>query len=178
MKWCMSTDVGTWTNWLNFEPDTDYSPDAGTGLLSLLSYERWCSDFTSGNSNVYVLATAAMRGFTMVLFTEPVSRQYTFVRGTYAPPSALLVFLCENCRQVISHQHGKAVFWFCEYLVTCVVNYYTMYMLITAVHSVSVLKSRDWIHTKRWVACSTMRNDFVVLPHCTQAQRGSFHLLD
>jgi len=26
-------DVGTWTNWLTFEPDLDYSPDAGTGLL-------------------------------------------------------------------------------------------------------------------------------------------------
>jgi len=125
MKWCMSTDVGTWTNWLNFEPDTDYSPDAGTGLLSVLSYERWCSDFTSGNSNVYVLAAAAMCGFTMVLFTEPVSRRNIFVRGTCAPPSALLVFLCENCRQVISHQHGKAVFWFCEYLVTCVLSIIT-----------------------------------------------------
>ena len=28
----------TWTNWLTFEPDPDYSPDAGTGLLSPLSY--------------------------------------------------------------------------------------------------------------------------------------------
>jgi len=37
MKCCMSTDVGTWTNWLTFEPDPDYSPDAGTGLLSLIS---------------------------------------------------------------------------------------------------------------------------------------------
>ena len=34
MKCCVSTDVGTWTNWLTFEPDPDYSPDAGTGLLS------------------------------------------------------------------------------------------------------------------------------------------------
>jgi len=25
MKCCMSTDVGTWTNWLTFEPDPDYS---------------------------------------------------------------------------------------------------------------------------------------------------------
>ena len=33
-KCCVSTDVGTWTNWLTFEPDLDYSPDAGTGLLS------------------------------------------------------------------------------------------------------------------------------------------------
>ena len=38
MKCCMSTDVGTWTNWLTFEPDPDYSSDAGTGLLSPISY--------------------------------------------------------------------------------------------------------------------------------------------
>jgi len=40
MKCCVSTDVGTWTNWLTFEPDPDYSPDAGTGLLSPLSYKH------------------------------------------------------------------------------------------------------------------------------------------
>ena len=34
-----------------------------------------------------------MRGFTMVLFTEPVSRGNTFVGGECAPPSALLVVL-------------------------------------------------------------------------------------
>ena len=50
-------------------------------------------NFTSGKSDVglYVLAAAARRGFNMVLFTEPVSRRNTFVGGTYAPPSALLV---------------------------------------------------------------------------------------
>ena len=37
MKCCVSTDVGTWTNWLTFEPDPDYSPDAETGLLSPMS---------------------------------------------------------------------------------------------------------------------------------------------
>jgi len=35
-------------------------------------------NFMSG----YVLAAAAKRGFTMVLFTEPVSRRNTFVGGT------------------------------------------------------------------------------------------------
>ena len=38
MKCCVSTDVGTWTNWLTFEPDLDYSPNAGTGLLYPISY--------------------------------------------------------------------------------------------------------------------------------------------
>ena len=31
MKCCVTTDVGTWTNWLTFQPDPDHSPDAGTG---------------------------------------------------------------------------------------------------------------------------------------------------
>jgi len=38
MKCCMSTDVGTWTNWLTFEPDPDHNPDAGTGFLPPISY--------------------------------------------------------------------------------------------------------------------------------------------
>jgi len=38
------------------------------------------------------LAAAATRGFIMVLFTEPVSRRNTFVGGTCATPSALLVY--------------------------------------------------------------------------------------
>ena len=64
--------------------------------------------FTSGKSYLYVLVAAARRGFKMVLrpttaathgftmisFTEAVSRRNTFVGGTCAPPSALLV---ENC---------------------------------------------------------------------------------
>jgi len=38
MKCCVSTDVGTWTKLLTFEPDPDNSPDAGTGLLSPIAY--------------------------------------------------------------------------------------------------------------------------------------------
>ena len=45
MKCCVSIDVGTWTNCLTVEPDPDYSPDAGTGLLSLISYERCYAEF-------------------------------------------------------------------------------------------------------------------------------------
>jgi len=50
-------------------------------------------NFTSSKSDVYLLAAAVTRGFTMDLFTEPVSCRNTFVGGTCAPPSALLVFL-------------------------------------------------------------------------------------
>jgi len=38
MKCCISTDVGTWTNWSTFERNPDHSPDAGTGLLSPIAY--------------------------------------------------------------------------------------------------------------------------------------------
>jgi len=48
MKCCVSTDVGIWTNWLTFEPDPDYSPDAGTGLLSPISYKRCYAEFYVG----------------------------------------------------------------------------------------------------------------------------------
>ena len=40
-----STDVGTWTNWLAFEPDPDYSPDARTVLLSPISFQRCYAEY-------------------------------------------------------------------------------------------------------------------------------------
>ena len=93
MKCCMSTDVGTWMNWLTFEPDPDYSPDAGTGLLSPISYalqhgillhrEIPCTGI--GCPTV----AAETRGLKMVLFTASCGNN--FVGGTCAPPSALLV---------------------------------------------------------------------------------------
>jgi len=61
-------------------------------------------NFISGKSDVYVLAAAvgfkmvlrpiaaAMRGFTMVLFTEALSRRNSFVGGTCAPPSVLVPY--------------------------------------------------------------------------------------
>ena len=96
MKFCASTGVWTWTNWLTFEHDPDDSPDAGTGLLSTISHRlRYfaalprlpasCAatrNFTSGKSRV----ARASRGFKMVLFTEP--------SEDLCLPSALLV--CVN----------------------------------------------------------------------------------
>jgi len=90
----VSTDVGTWTNLLTFEPDPDYSPDGGTGLLSPISFERCYAEFYVGKIRrirIGILAAAARSAFNMVLFTEAVSRRNTFVGGTCAPPSALLV---------------------------------------------------------------------------------------
>ena len=64
-------------------------PEPDCFLRYRISAGTW--NFTSGKSHIYVLAAAATRGFTMVLFTEPVSRRNTFVGGTCAPPTALLV---------------------------------------------------------------------------------------
>jgi len=52
MKCCVSTDVGTygWSNCLTLSPnpDPDYSPDAGTGLLSPVSFQRCYAEFYVG----------------------------------------------------------------------------------------------------------------------------------
>jgi len=61
MKCCVSTDVGTWTNRLTFEPDPDYSPDIGTGLLSPLSYKRWYAEFSVGKIDVIYVAVFTYR---------------------------------------------------------------------------------------------------------------------
>ena len=88
MKCCVSTDVRTWTNWLTFEPD----PDAWTGLLSPISYALQCGILLRREKSTYrywAPVAAATGGFKMVLFTA--SRGNTFVGGTCASPSTLLV---------------------------------------------------------------------------------------
>jgi len=52
MKCSVSTDVGTWTNWLTFEPGPDYSVDAGTGLLSPILYKCCYTEFYIGENPV------------------------------------------------------------------------------------------------------------------------------
>ena len=93
MKCCVSTDVGAWTKWLTFEPDSDYSPDAGTGLLSPTSYALQRGIVLRPENPTYSYwapVTAATRGFKMVLFTASCGNN--IVGGKCAPPSALLVF--------------------------------------------------------------------------------------
>jgi len=93
MKCCVSTDVGTWTNWLTFEPDPDYSPDAGTGLLSPLSYQRCYAEFYVGKIR-RITYWPLQRGVVLKWFHS--LRQWAVetpesVGGTCAPPSALPV---------------------------------------------------------------------------------------
>jgi len=87
MKCCVSTDVGTWTNWLTFEPDPDYSPDAGTGLLSPISYALQREILLRRENLRYRYSApvaAATRGVKMVLFTASREKQLC-VGGTCAP---------------------------------------------------------------------------------------------
>ena len=70
-------------------------PDVGTGLLSLISYALQREILLPWENPTYrywAPVAAAMRGFIMVLFTT--SRGNTFVGGTCALPSALLVSYC------------------------------------------------------------------------------------
>jgi len=89
MKCCVLTDVGTWTNWLTFEPDLDYSPDAGTGLLSPISYKRCYADFYV-RKIPRIGGSPLQRGVVLKRFYSLWHRN-TFVRGTCALLSALLV---------------------------------------------------------------------------------------
>ena len=88
MKCCMSTDVGTWTNWLTFEPDLDYSPDARTGLLSLIPYALQRGILLRRENPAYRYRAAETRGLEIVLFTA--SRRNNFVGGTVAVISIVL----------------------------------------------------------------------------------------
>ena len=69
---------------------------------------------------VLLPTAAATRVFTMVSFTEAVSRRNSFVRGTCAPPSALLVlsylntdavclyFMLQNALRAVVERHSES----------------------------------------------------------------------
>jgi len=85
MKCCVSTDVGTRTNWLTFEPDPDHSPDAGTGLLSPIAYA-----VIHCNVEVYYVGKIRI-GRPSNQRRVVLRRRNTVVGGKYALPSALIV---------------------------------------------------------------------------------------
>ena len=79
MKCCVTTDVGTGTTSLTFEPDPDHSPDAGTGVLSPTSYRLR-----------NLAALPRLPASVVLKWFYSLSRRDTFVGGKCALPSALL----------------------------------------------------------------------------------------
>jgi len=94
----------------------------------------------SGKSDVYVLATAATRGSTMVLFTVPLSRQNTFVGGTCAPLSALVAR--------VSHQQPHHV-----------TNHPSTHDMITLIMSPIIPQHMTWQLHVTWQATCHMTRD-------------------
>jgi len=93
MKCCVSTDVGTWTNWLTFEPDPDHSPDAGTGLFSPISYKRCYAEVYVGkipHIRRSIGGPPLQRAVVLKWFYS-LSRRNSFVGVTCALPNVLLV---------------------------------------------------------------------------------------
>ena len=95
MKCCVSTDVETWTNWLTFEPDSDHSPDVGTGLLHryrISAAMRNCEILRRENP----IGGAPLERAVVLKWFYSLSRRKTFVGGECALPSALLVWTSNN----------------------------------------------------------------------------------
>ena len=88
------------TNWLtlSFEPDPHYSPDAGTGLLSSISYtlqRRILLRRENPTYRYWAPVTAATRGFKMVLFTASRGTTLSEINALYRVP---LVFIIVSYR--------------------------------------------------------------------------------
>ena len=74
-------------------PDPDHRPDAGTGLLSPISYKRCYAEFYVWKIPcIHIDGLPLQRGVVLQWFYS-LSHRNTFVRGTCALPSALLVKL-------------------------------------------------------------------------------------
>ena len=108
MKCCVSTGVGTWTNWLTFEPDPDYSPDAGTGLLSPISYkqlQRVILFYYVGKipciGRPSLQQRVVLNGFIHREPSEQLCRRY--MRSTECPSSITCTFTFLQVVAVLSH---------------------------------------------------------------------------
>jgi len=80
---------------LTFEPDPDYSPDAGTGFLLRYRVSAATRNFiTSGKSHVYVSAArcCSEADFKTVLFTA-MGTPLSEVRALYRVPFVILSFV-------------------------------------------------------------------------------------
>ena len=82
---------------IDFELDPDYSLNARTGLLSPISFKRcYARNFTSGKSDVYVLAAAATHDFKMVLRPTTAARHGFNVVSLSQSSSSPMRFMSHN----------------------------------------------------------------------------------
>ena len=88
MKCCMSTIVGTWTNWLTFEPDPDYSPDAGISHISY-ALQRGILLCRENPTYAYWRGRSLQRGVVLKRYYSPrtVETPLSEVRALYRVPS-------------------------------------------------------------------------------------------
>ena len=92
MKCCVSTDVGTWTNLLTFEPGPDHSLDAGTGFLEPFNFLQYA--LQRGNIKFYYVGKIPCTYWYWGPSKQQrvvLRRRNTVVGGKCALPSALLV---------------------------------------------------------------------------------------
>ena len=74
---------------LTFEPDPDYSPDSGTGLLSSISYKRCNTDFYYVGKIPridIVFFAAARRGFKIISLPRAVETPLSEVHALHPVP--------------------------------------------------------------------------------------------
>jgi len=92
MKCCVSTGVGTWTNWLIFEPVRMPEPYCFLRYRISAWYKRCYAEFYVGKiSRIHIGGPPLQRGVVLKLFYS-LSRRNTFVGGTCALPSVLIVY--------------------------------------------------------------------------------------
>ena len=78
MECCESTDVGTPTHGLT---RSDYSPDAGTGLLSPISYKRCYAEFHVGKIPRKRIGGPPLQRRVVLKWFYSLSSRNTFVGG-------------------------------------------------------------------------------------------------
>ena len=129
---CVSTDVGTWTNWLTFEPDPDYGPDARTGLLSPISYKRCNAEFyvrKIPRTRIDGVVFGASSGFKMILFTE-LSDNFCrrYMRSTECPSSFINRLLFKEYLLKMQHTNCWTYTTCSQPIFTSVIVWHLMYM--------------------------------------------------
>ena len=102
MKCCVSTDVGTWTNWLTFEPDPDNSP---SGCRNRIPFSHSVCTATRQRGIVLRRKNPMVFGGPSKQQRVVLRRRNTVVGGKCALSSALLVIFVFEWTGSIQFKH-------------------------------------------------------------------------